>query len=133
MNAKLPAVEYPKENSMKKATLLLVVCSLTLVAADVTGTWSGTVKMNRDGTDQTDSARLILKQEGNAVTGSAGAHDGDQRPIENGKILDDQVTFDVPTDNGNFKVSLKLQEGGNTLTGQVRREREGNVVVAQLV
>ncbi len=117
---------------MRKAILAVVFCNLTLLAADVTGTWSGTVKVKRDGADQNESAYLILKQEGSTVTGSAGGRADDQRPLENGKIQGDQITFEVPADNGTYKVSLKLQEDGETLTGEVRRERDGNVLIAQV-
>ncbi len=117
---------------MRKAILAVVFCSLTLLAADVTGTWSGTVKIKRDGADQNDSAYLILKQEGSTITGSVGGHADDLHPFENGKIQGDQITFEVPANNGSYKVSLKLQEGGETLTGEVRRERDGNVFIAQV-
>jgi len=114
---------------MKKAILAIILCHLALWA-DVTGNWSGTVKMKRDGADQSDAAHLILKQEGSTVTGSIGVHSGDMRPIENGKIQGDQITFEVATNNGSYKVALKLQEGGDTLTGDVRGD--GPEPVAQL-
>jgi hypothetical protein len=115
---------------MRSAIAAVLFCC-TLLAADVTGTWSGTVTIKRDGGDSTDSAHLILKQQGSALTGSIGVHAGDQRPVANGKVQEDQVTFDVSTDNGSFKVTLKV-EGVDALKGEVRRDGDGNAVVAQL-
>ena len=107
---------------MRAALLAVLFCNLTLLAADVTGTWSGTVKIKHDGGDQNDSAHLVLKQEGNTVSGSIGVHSDDLRPIANGKIEGERITFDVSTNNGSFKVSLKMQTGGETLAGDVRND-----------
>jgi len=114
---------------MRKAILAVVFCNLVLWAADVSGTWSGTVKLKRDGADQNNSAHLVLKQSGDTVTGTIGTNADDQRPIQNGKIQGDRITFEVGANNGNYKVSLKVQESGETLTGDVMREAES---VAQL-
>jgi len=115
---------------MRQTILAVLCCNLALLAADVSGAWSGTVKMKRDGGDHANSAHMILKQSGETVTGTIGTHTDDQRPIENGKVQGDRVTFDVGTNNGSYKVSLKMQEGGESLSGEVLGE--GNETVAQL-
>ena len=81
---------------MKKFLLTLFFFSLTLIAADVTGTWSGTAKIKReDGADGADSVYLMLKQQGATVAGSIGRDSSDQQPIEKGKMEGDQITFEV--------------------------------------
>ena len=111
---------------MRNAILAVLLVSLTAAAADVTGTWTGSVKLP----DQEVPAYFTLKQQGSTVTGSVGGSADDQRPIGSGKIENDQLTLEVPTGNGSFKVSLKLQPDGNTLNGEVQREREGQTMKA---
>src|SRR5215510_328427 len=110
---------------MKKILLVAVFFHFMLCAADVTGTWSGSLKGKRpDGADQTDSAYLVLKQQGDAVTGTAGGTATDQRPIEKGKLDGDQLTFEISANSGSFKIALKLQPDGNTMIGSIQREQK---------
>src|SRR5262245_31338870 len=111
---------------MTKAILALLVSGLSLLAADVTGTWTGTVKLP----DQDVAAHFILKQYGKTVTVSVGGSESDQRPISSGKIEGDQVTMEVPAGNGSYKVSLKVAADGNSMSGEVQREREGQSMKA---
>jgi len=114
---------------MKKALLTLLFSSLILVAADVTGAWSGTAKVGPDGPD---SVYLTLKQQGATVTGSIGRDANDQQPIEKGRMEGDQITFEVPREGVVYQVLLKLQPDGKTLTGGVEIERDGAKHMVQL-
>ena len=77
--------------------LMIALAATALAAADVTGTWSGT--LTPDGRDA-GPALLILKQEGNAVTGTAGPDANETHPISKGMVENDTVTFEVETPGG---------------------------------
>jgi hypothetical protein len=107
--------------------LVIALAATTLAAADVTGTWRGT--FTPDGRDA-GPALLILKQEGNAVTGTAGPDENEQHPISKGKVENDTVAFDVETPGGVMKFTLKQK--GDELGGDVTRERDGQRETAKL-
>jgi len=86
--------------------LMIALAATALAAADVTGTWRGT--LTPDGRDA-GPALLILKQEGNAVTGTAGPDANESHPISKGKVDNDTVTFEVETPDGVMKFALKQQ------------------------
>ena len=74
-------------------------------AADVTGTWNGTLKPVVDGSAKgEESGMLVLKQDGAVVTGTAGPRPDAQRPISNGKVVTTKegtvVSFDLSNDSG---------------------------------
>jgi hypothetical protein len=108
--------------------LVIALAAATLAAADVTGSWKGT--FTPDGRDA-GPALLILKQEGNAVTGTAGPDENERHPISKGKVENDTVTFDVETPGGVMTFALKQK--GDELTGDVTRERDGQKQTAKLV
>src|SRR5262245_22916298 len=59
--------------------------------AQVSGKWSGTLEFsNASGESKSGPAYMILKQDGNKVSGSGGPNEGEQHPIQNGKVLDDK-------------------------------------------
>jgi hypothetical protein len=107
--------------------LVIALAATTLVAADVTGSWKGT--FTPDGRDA-GPALLILKQEGNAVTGTAGPDESERHPISKGKVENDTVEFEVETPGGVMKFALKQK--GDELTGDVIRERDGEQLTAKL-
>jgi hypothetical protein len=72
----------------------------------------------------------VLKQDGTTLTGTAGPDAGEQRPIRNGKIENDTITFELPNDESVMTFTLKLD--GDTITGDVTREREGQTQTATL-
>jgi hypothetical protein len=117
---------------MKRTLAGLLAAAMTLVAGDVTGTWSGSVKTQReDGTTNEDTAHFVLKQEGAAVSGTVGPNASDQRPISSGKLEGDNLTFEVIVEQSVFKAAFRLS--GDTLSGEVRRERgDGQVRSARL-
>jgi len=55
-----------------KYLLSFVLSMASLFAADVTGTWTGTLTRTSEGGGQPSPAHLILKQEGITLTGSGG-------------------------------------------------------------
>ena len=111
-----------------KHLLVLALAAATLLAADATGSWTGTLTPAND--NQPRPAHLVLKQEGNTLTGTAGPDTGEQRPVQNGKVDAGTLTFEVQLDDSLMKFVLK--QDGDVITGEVTREREGQVQTAKL-
>jgi hypothetical protein len=106
---------------------VLLASALTVAAADLTGNWKGSLTPeDRDA----GSALVILKQTGDVVTGSGGQDESDRHEISNGKVMGDTVTFDIQVGEGIMKFVLTLD--GDTLTGRVTRERNGQQQTAKL-
>ena len=82
-----------------------------LAAADVSGAWTGAAG---------SPIYLILKQEGNQVSGSGGPSAAEQMiRFENGKLEGDRLTFRA----GPFQFDLKVD--GDRMTGEARSEGGG--------
>lgn len=93
-----------------------------LAFADVSGNWTGT--LSPEGRDPS-SAYLVLKQDGETVTGTAGATEqGERLAIRNGTAKGGVVTFEVETPGGHL-MKFDLKEQGDELVGAVTRERDG--------
>jgi hypothetical protein len=107
--------------------LMIALAATTLAGADVTGSWKGT--FTPDGRDA-GPALLVLKQDGDAVTGTAGPDESERHPISKGKVEKDSVTFEVETPGGLMKFALKQK--GDELAGDVSRERDGQQQTAKL-
>jgi hypothetical protein len=107
----------------------MTAASLTARAEDkkdpvkIDGTWTWTYK-TRDGQDAI--ARLKLKQEGDKITGTYIARAGQEDPVQNGKLVGDQLTFDVTRDvNGQkMKFAYKGKVEGDTITGKITFGRD---------
>jgi hypothetical protein len=98
------------------------------LAADATGTWKWSVERN----GQTFETTLKLKQEGEKLTGQViNVRNGNEvtTDIEEGKIADDKVSFKVTREfNGNkFVISYEGKLSGDTIKGESKRERDGDV------
>ena len=109
---------------MKK--LLLTLCSLVLLgafslnAADLTGKWTGTVDFKDDGGEaRTMPVFMILKQDGNRLTGSAGDKEEEQHPFQKGSVDGNNVTIDIEADDAVFHLELKVD--GDQIAGDVRK------------
>ena len=101
---------------------LLLAFAWTLSAADLTGKWSGTVDLKQDGEAQTIPVIMVVKQEGNKLTGTAGPEE-DQHEIQNGLVDGDKVTMQV--DGGDDTFYLELTVAGDEMTGAVKRGQDG--------
>ncbi len=89
--------------------LMVMLCVVSAGASDLAGKWSGTFKAS--GGDHGIPQLVILKLEGNKLTGSAGPDAEEQYPIENGWIEKDRVRFEVTS--GEWKFSYDLQRAGD--------------------
>ena len=119
---------------MRTTTLILILLAMTCLSfiaraedkkdpVKVDGTWTWTYK-TRDGQDAT--ARLKLKQDGDKVTGTYIARAGQEDAVEHGKLVGDELTFDVTRDvNGNkMKFEYKGKVEGDTITGKITFGRD---------
>ena len=95
---------------MKKLLLVALFGAYSLLAADLTGHWSGSVQSKSpDGEDHNEDVLLILKQDGSTITGTAGPNEEEQTAIVKAVLEGDTLRFDVITDEGMaFHVTLKL-------------------------
>lgn len=100
---------------MKKLILVIVLMTSCAIAADLTGRWSGHFRVS--GGDHDVPQLLILKQNGNKLTGSGGPGDSEQYPLENGVINGDQARFQITT--GEWKFSYNLKLAASSMTGEL--------------
>ena len=114
---------------MKKLCLLTALLLSALLSAaalgspNVTGKWSGTLQM--EGANDSQPVYLILKQDGNQLTGSAGPNETEQHPFEGGKMEGNKATFDVSPGNGPGSMHFDLEVEADQITGRVSRSGEG--------
>jgi hypothetical protein len=104
---------------MTRVAIIVLLLAGSLVSAltgDLSGTWSGTFKAN--GSDHSTPQVVILRQEGDKLTGSAGPDAEEQYPIENGKIAGDRVTFELTTGEWRFSYDLK-RTGADEMKGNL--------------
>jgi hypothetical protein len=110
--------------------ILLASLSPTLAAqaaADFSGQWEGTFKMQRPDGTEGDPRPVVfnLTQKGKTLAGTAGP--GDQQwKVENGAVAAGKATFEVQQPDGPlFKFTLAIVKG--RLQGDMAGERDGVV------
>lgn len=108
----------------KKALTLMALFtmfSLSALAADVSGTWTGIFHTREGGAFETN---LVLKASGDALSGTFQQGNSDDIQIENGKISGDQVTFTVTRGSGDKtrKVNFTGKVDGSTMKLTVQPE-----------
>jgi hypothetical protein len=114
-----------------KFLLLSMFAAMSLIAADASGRWSGTMTVNRsDGSERENPALLVLKQAGAKLTGTAGPNADEQHPIENGTVQNGTLKFDLP--NGDTVMHFDLKHDGDEIKGNITRERDGQTQTAKL-
>jgi hypothetical protein len=99
---------------MKLFLCLALVALASLPAAadvNVTGNWSGSfTATGPDGQSHDSGAVLILKQEGNKITGTAGPDENEQHPITKGTIDGNKLVLDVDAGEHPFHLELTFAE-----------------------
>jgi len=85
--------------------LILLVAAVMVYAADVDGTWTGTLS----GPQGDFPLSFTFKAEGTKLTGSTAGFDGNPVPIQDGKIDGNNISFNVTFDFGGmpFMISYK--------------------------
>lgn len=113
---------------MLRFITILALAAATMFAADVDGSYSGT--MTPEGRDS-GPALVIFKTVDGKLTGTGGPNDGEQHAFSNIKLDGDRLTFEIVNPNGGvMKFDLKVE--GNKLSGKITRERDGQTQTAML-
>jgi hypothetical protein len=117
---------------MTKRILILMMVSLfclAAMAADVSGTWTGIFHTREGGAFETN---LVLKADGNNLTGTLQQGNSDEIQIENGKVSGDTVTWSVTRGTGDRqrKVNYTGKIDGNTM--HVTFQAEGTTRTNQI-
>ena len=75
--------------------VLCVIFAGAVLAADISGNWSGTMQMGDNPIDLT----FVFKQDGAKLTGTVATPSGDL-PLSEGKVVGDKISFFVMVDMG---------------------------------
>jgi hypothetical protein len=111
-----------------RTIFLMTVFAAAMMAADATGTWTGT--LTKVPSQEPGPAHLVLKQDGAKLTGTAGPDEARQHPIENGKVENGAITFELPSAESVMKFTLRQE--GEEIKGDVAREKDGEIEKAAL-
>jgi hypothetical protein len=99
---------------MKRILLALVVLASSALAADVTGKWEGEGVTN----GESHSLYLVLRQEGNTLTGSVGPDSSEQHDFKDAKVDGKKITIDVSVGNTGT-LHFELEVDGDQMKGTV--------------
>lgn len=103
---------------------LLLLCTLALNAAELTGKWSGSFDVtNPNGETKQSTAFMDLKEADGVVTGTAGPTAEEQWPLRKGKLDGNKLTFDVETEHGT--ISFELSFDGESISGTASGTGDG--------
>ncbi len=91
-------------------TLAVILCALTLTAADLTGTWTASVELDAG----SGTATFVLKQEGDRITGSYSGALGEAKV--SGSVKGDEVEWAFETEDAG-KVVYKGKLDGAKIKG----------------
>lgn len=114
---------------MKRVIAVVLLLTVSAMASDLTGKWSGSFKV--DGGDHGVPQLFILKQQGQTLTGTGGPNAGEQYPIENGRVDGKDVRFEVTTGEWKFTYLLKQTESDG-LKGDLKLESVGESRTAKV-
>jgi len=107
---------------MRALTYFLLLVGLVVTACadvNVTGKWSGSFLMtSQDGETHEGTALLVLKQEGNEITGTVGPNEEERLTIKTGKIEGNKITLEIRDDEHNRSMKFDLALEGERIKGQ---------------
>lgn len=106
---------------MGKLLVGLVAFVALIHAADVTGTWSGSMAMTKGDETKDDTAYLVLKQTGAEISGTIGPNAEKRLTITKGSAEGNNVYIEA-TVEGDNKLVLRLKVDGDKLVGDLKAE-----------
>jgi len=119
---------------MKKLWLLPCLAAM-LMAADVSGKWTGNVVVDDpDGGSAIDTkVRADLRQTADAITGTIGRQeDKEPESIRNAKLDGNRLTFEVSSAETNGLVKFALTLDGDRLEGQMSGSVDGTPIAGKV-
>jgi hypothetical protein len=114
---------------------LLPCLAAGLMAADVSGKWTGNVEVEDPAGGSTISAqvRAELRQKADAITGAIGRQeDQEAEPIRNAKLDGNRLTFEVSSAETNGLVKFVLTLDGDRLTGEMSGSMDGTAIAGKV-
>lgn len=98
---------------MRWILLLLAFCSVTALAADVTGKWKSTVETPTGKDERT----FTFKQDGTALTGETSSASVGKSVIESGAVKGDEVVFSITVKipGNDLKINYKGKLSGDSI------------------
>lgn len=116
--------------------LLLLPClAAAMVAADVSGKWTGTVDVDdpTSGSTINTQVRAELRQSADAVTGSIGRQeDQEAEPIQNARMDGKRLTFEVSSAETNGLIKFVLTLEGDRLDGDMKGSMDGAAIAGKV-
>jgi opacity protein-like surface antigen len=112
-----------QRRNILNSALILVIMAGAAMAADITGSWSGTMSVG----DNQFTLTYSFRQEGGNLTGSVVTpHSSDALPLSEGKVDGDKVSFAVKMemDGGTVKFVSSGTIKGEEIT--ITTKSEGN-------
>jgi len=119
---------------MKKLWLLPCLAA-ALMAADVSGKWTGSVEVEdpTGGATIDTQVRAELRQKAEAITGSIGRQeDQEAEPIQNAKLDGNRLTFEVSSSETNGLVKFVLTLNGDRLDGDMSGSMDGTAIAGKV-
>ena len=109
---------------MKKLLFVLLAFAAFATAADVTGTWTGPMTMKNGDETRDDTAYLVLKQDGDKITGTIGPNEERRYDITTGTADGDNIYIEAVV-QGDAALVLKLKLEGGKLVGDLSTKGAG--------
>jgi len=111
---------------VKSLWLLLAAFAVTASAADISGTWKGSVETANGTVERT----FVVKVDGHKLTGETASNMFGKSVIENGQVDGDHVSFSIKVNVGGneSKVNYKGTVEGDTIHFQVEIEAIGQTI-----
>lgn len=108
--------------NMRRLLILMLALALAASAADVSGTWKGTIETPGGAFENT----FVLKAEGAKLTGTLQGGPGGEMKIDEGKVDGDKVSFSITMEFGkltyagtftadDLKLKVSMSGGGGEM------------------
>ena len=120
---------------MKKLLLLLPCLAAALMAADVSGKWTGNVQVEdpSGGSAIDTQVRAELRQNADAITGTIGRQaDQEVESIENAKLDGKRLTFEVSSAETSGLIKFVLTLDGDRLDGEMSGSMDGTPITGKV-
>jgi hypothetical protein len=107
---------------MRLLSLLLLTATVA-VAADLTGTWTGTIAVDDtgSGTTITTQVHVEIQQKPDGVTGKIGrVEDNEVVPIKNARMEGDTLVFEAASEETTGPMKFNLKIAGDQMEGTMK-------------